>query len=189
MLRQGLNIAASEAAAEPRRVRLERPSLRRAQEFLNAVARSRALHDPWVSPPATRDALERYVRSLKQGNRVGFFLHETASNELAGIINISEIVRGCFQSGYLGYYAFSPHDGKGLMSDGLSQVLELAFGPLSLHRLEANIQPGNDASIRLVERLGFCKEGESKRYLMIGGTWRDHYRYAIVAEDWERLNA
>ena len=74
-----------------------------------------------------------------------------------------------------------------LVMAGLSFVLALvlrhAFGPLGLHRLEANIQPGNAPSRRLVERLGFRHEGRSERYLKIGGRWRDHDRFALVAED------
>jgi ribosomal-protein-alanine N-acetyltransferase len=70
------------------------------------------------------------------------------------------------------------------MAEGLALVLRQTFGPLKLHRLEANIQPGNDASKRLVERAGFEYEGYSPRYLKIGGRWRDHERWAITRERW-----
>jgi [ribosomal protein S5]-alanine N-acetyltransferase len=69
------------------------------------------------------------------------------------------------------------------MTEGLDLLLREAFGPIGLHRVEANVQPGNDRSIALVERLGFRFEGYSPRYLKIGGRWRDHLRYAILAED------
>jgi ribosomal-protein-alanine N-acetyltransferase len=105
-------------------------------------------------------------------------------NELAGAININEIVRGNFRSGYLGYYVFVPHNRRGYMTTGLRTVVSRAFRQLRLHRLEANIQPDNEASRRLVKCLGFKLEGFSPRYLKIAGKWRDHERWAVTAEDW-----
>lgn len=105
----------------------------------------------------------------------------TAAEEIAGVINITQIVMGAFCSGYLGYYAFSGFERQGLMREGLVQVLRHAFGVLKLHRLEANIQPGNLASIALVRSCGFVQEGFSPRYLKINGRWRDHERWAILA--------
>jgi ribosomal-protein-alanine N-acetyltransferase len=104
-----------------------------------------------------------------------------------GVVNLNEIVRGAFDSAYLGYYGFSPHTGQGYMTEGLRLVLRHAFRRLGLHRLEANIQPGNRASRALVRRLGFRREGFSPRYLKIGGPWRDHERWAIVREAWATL--
>jgi ribosomal-protein-alanine N-acetyltransferase len=103
---------------------------------------------------------------------------------LAGVINITEIVRGFFQGAYLGCYGFVPYIGHGYMSEGLSLVLRRAFRGLRLHRLEANIQPQNKASLRLFSRAGFRKEGFSPRYLKIAGRWRDHERWALLAEEW-----
>jgi ribosomal-protein-alanine N-acetyltransferase len=99
-------------------------------------------------------------------------------------VNLNEIVRGAFRSAYLGYYSFTPHAGHGYMAEGLRLVLRHAFRGLGLHRLEANIQPGNRASRALVRGLGFRREGFSPRYLKIGGRWRDHERWAIVREAW-----
>jgi len=98
-----------------------------------------------------------------------------------GVINLSNIVYGVFRSGYLGYYAFSGFERQGYMTQGLKAVVRYAFKTLKLHRLEANIQPGNEASIRLVASCGFHKEGYSPRYLKINGRWRDHERWAILA--------
>lgn len=103
------------------------------------------------------------------------------THELAGVINISNIVLGNFRSGYLGYYAFAGHERQGFMRQGLQEVIRYAFKSLKLHRLEANIQPGNAGSIALVKSCGFSKEGFSPRYLKIGGRWRDHERWAILA--------
>lgn len=166
---------------------LESPSKKHTAEFLAAVKRSQKLHRPWVSPPATAEAFDEYLKRLRSPDRAGYFVR-TESGDLAGVINISEIVRGSFLSGYLGYYAFEPHHNRGYMTQGLKAVLREAFRVLQLHRLEANIQPGNEGSRRLVKGLGFRLEGFSPRYLKIGGSWRDHERWALTVEEWARAN-
>ena len=97
------------------------------------------------------------------------------------MVNISNSVMGAFRSAYLGYYAFAGFARQGLMREGLRAVVKHAFGTLKLHRLEANIQPANIASIALVRSVGFKLEGYSPRYLKIFGRWRDHERWAILA--------
>jgi len=165
---------------------LEVPSLRRREEFLAAVARSREFHRHWAHPPDTATKLRESLKRLRSGTHAGYWVC-TEEGELAGVYNINEIVRGSFCSGYLGYYAFVPHNGRGYMKTGLAAVLSNAFGPLGLHRLEANIQPDNETSRRLVQRSGFRLEGFSPRYLKIAGRWRDHERWAITSEEWEVL--
>jgi [ribosomal protein S5]-alanine N-acetyltransferase len=165
------------------RVRLARPTAAWRRAFVAAVCHSRTLHAPWVSPPATATAYGAYLRRLRRPTHVGYLVCRRGSDELVGVVNISEIVHGAFKSGYLGYYAFRPHGGQGLMAEGLTLVLDEAFQRLRLHRLEANIQPGNLRSRRLVQRLGFRREGYSPRYLKINGRWRDHERWAILADD------
>jgi ribosomal-protein-alanine N-acetyltransferase len=163
---------------------LEKPSLARRAEFLAAVARSRKLHKQWAHPPSTDDEFMASLERLHTGAHVGYWIC-TEAGELAGVININEIVRGVFCSGYLGYYAFVPHNERGYMKKGLDAVLAEAFGRHRLHRLEANIQPDNDASRALVQRCGFRLEGFSPRYLKLAGRWRDHERWAITKEDWK----
>lgn len=164
-------------------VRLVAASLQHRAAFLAAVRRSRALHRPWVAPPDTAARFRDYL-SRRDGERgLGFFVLGSG-DELVGVVNVNEIVRGVFQSGYLGYYAFAPHAGKGLMTEGLSKVVSAAFRNHRLHRLEASIQPANRASVALVKRLGFRLEGVSRRYLKIGGVWRDHERWAVTREEW-----
>jgi len=104
-----------------------------------------------------------------------------------GAINVNEIVHGSFRSAYLGYYAFIPHAGQGYMSEALALTLCWVFRELHLHRVEANIQPSNQASRALVRRFGFRREGFSRRYLKVAGRWRDHERWALLAEDWRRF--
>ena len=163
------------------RVRLERPTARHRARFLAAVRRSRRLHASWVSPPASATTYAAYLRRLRRPTHTGYLVVRRGSNDLVGVVNISEIVGGAFRSGYLGYYAFTPHAGRGLMREGLALVIAQAFRRLRLHRLEANIQPANRPSIRLVRRLGFRREGYSPGYLKIAGRWRDHERWAILA--------
>ncbi len=152
-------------------------------ELAALARRSRALHRPWVYPPVTVAALGRWLRGAGP-TRHRLLVCRQADGAIVGVVNVSEIVRAAFQSAYLGYYAFRPHAGQGYMTEGLGLVLRHAFQGLGLHRLEANIQPGNGASRRLAQRLGFRQEGFSPRYLKVGGRWRDHERWAIVRETW-----
>lgn len=152
--------------------------------FLDAVARSRDLLGDWVNPPFDSHGFAEHLVKYSAANNLGY-LARTGESQLIGCININEIVRGAFQSGFLGYYAFSPFNGRGLMKQAMALVIAEAFGQHRLHRLEANIQPDNLASSALVRSLGFRLEGHSPRYLNIAGQWRDHDRYAITAEEWQ----
>jgi ribosomal-protein-alanine N-acetyltransferase len=169
---------------QPPRVSIRPGSLDDEKVFLAAVARSRKLHHPWVQPPATPEAFRDYLVKRQDPRGASFFIWTDDPDGLVGVVNLDEIVRGCFLSAYLGYYAFVPHAGRGLMRDGLTQVVTHAFEAMKLHRLEANIQPRNVRSRALIRTLGFRHEGMSPRYLKINGRWRDHERWAILAEDW-----
>jgi ribosomal-protein-alanine N-acetyltransferase len=162
-----------------------RPPAREDQaEFLKAVRRSRKLHRPWVAPPDTSEAFRRFLARGREASRRSYLICSNGDDGLVGVVNLSEIVRGNLQSAYLGYYAFEPYSGRGMMRQGMALVIQDAFRKLRLHRLEANIQPGNVASIGLVRSLRFHREGFSPRYLRINGRWKDHERWALLAEDW-----
>jgi ribosomal-protein-alanine N-acetyltransferase len=165
------------------RITLQQPTAEHAAEFLAAVQRSRSLHEPWIFAPRTQLQYRAYIERLAGDQHVGYFLM-TDRGELAGVINLNEITLGALKSAYLGYYAMSPHNGRGYMTDGLRRVITRAFRVHRLHRLEANVQPDNTPSRRLVQRAGFRLEGFSPRYLKIGGRWRDHERWAITVEEW-----
>lgn len=162
---------------------LERPGRRQEKEFLGLVRRSGGLHRPWVKPPRTKSGYAALLRQSRRRSCEAFFVRASETGELAGAVWITEIVRGVFRSGYLSYYGFAPTAGRGLMGAGLAAVIRTAFRDLGLHRLEANIRPENRDSIRLVRRLGFRREGYSPRYLRLDGRWRDHERWAILAEE------
>jgi ribosomal-protein-alanine N-acetyltransferase len=163
--------------------------------FLAAVRASRQLHRGWVHPPSTPARFAAFVRRytpVRNGAspaNVGLVVCRREDDALVGVFNISEIVRGLFNSGYLGYYAFAPHAGTGYMTEALELVLRVAFTELRLHRLEANVQPANVRSLAFVRGAGFVREGLSRRYVRIGGRWRDHVRLALLVEDWRTRRA
>ena len=118
---------------------------------------------------------------MSQPQNAAFLVCDYSSGKIVGVVNLTNIVLGLFRSGYLGYYVFAGFENQGFMHRGLRAVVRHAFAKLKLHRLEANIQPTNVASIALVKRCGFHQEGYSPRYLKIAGRWRDHERWAILA--------
>ncbi|MFG2988765.1 GNAT family N-acetyltransferase [Streptomyces sp. NPDC048257] len=157
-------------------------------EFIARVHESRELRHPWLSPPGTIEEYEPYAARLTEGEgRAGFLVCERGTGAIAGFVNVNNIVRGAFQCGALGYGAFAHAAGRGLFREGLALVRAHAFAPeaeggLGLHRLEANVQPGNTASIALVRGAGFRLEGLSPDFLKVDGAWRDHERWAVTAE-------
>jgi [ribosomal protein S5]-alanine N-acetyltransferase len=169
------------------RVQLRTLSADDRDEFIEAMARSRSFHGSWIAPPATTAEFDQLLRRAEDDTFVSLVIRLREDGRLAGMFSISEIVRRAFQSAYVGYGGVAGLEGQGYMTEGMGLVLDRAFGPLGLHRLEANIQPGNTASIALVRRCGFVREGFSEKYLKIRGEWRDHERWAIRAELWEEL--
>jgi ribosomal-protein-alanine N-acetyltransferase len=156
-----------------------------ADAFVAAVRASRALHRPWIDVPDSPARFAAWMERLAPPDQDAFLLrHTTCGGGLVGYVSVGNIVRGAFQSAYLGYGAFADHAGRGLMAEGLAAVLERAFGELGLHRVEANIQPAKAPSLALARRLGFTKEGFSPRYLKVDGEWRDHERWALRVEEW-----
>ena len=161
-------------------------------QVLAAIRASRALHGAWVQPPSTAARLAAYLqrfagpqsRHPAHASHVGLLLCRVEDDAPAGIFNLSEIVRGAFHSAYLGYYGLAPYAGQGYMGEGLALVMQVAFRKLLLHRVEANVQPGNVRSIALVQAAGFTREGYARRYLKLAGRWRDHERWALLSEDW-----
>lgn len=162
-------------------VGIRRPRPADEVEFIAAARRSRELHHPWLTAPDDPERYAAYLRKIRRSTDSGFLFCDRATGEIAGYANISGIVLGALRGGYLGYAAFLPYAGTGHASAGVRLVVEHAFTALGLHRLEANIQPGNEPSKRLAKRLGFRLEGFSPDYLFIDGAWRDHERWAITA--------
>ena len=166
------------------RIHLAFPRRTDGRELLALNRHSRAFHHPWITPPRTAAQFRRYVARSRTPAFVALLIRSNVDDAVLGSIELSQIARGAFQSAYLGYHIGAPFARHGYMREALRLVFHYAFGQLRLHRLEANIQPGNVASLALVEGLGFRLEGYSPRYLKLGGRWRDHQRWAILAEDW-----
>jgi len=175
------------------RVHLRPPRRADGAAFVAAVRTSRRLHGRWVSAPGTPAAyalyLSRYVRRVGLPANAALLVCRSGDEALAGAFNFSAIVRGPFESAYLGYYAFAPLAGHGYMTEGFALALDFAFRRLELHRVEANVQPDNARSLALLERVGFVREGYSRRYIRLAGRWRDHVRFAMLAEDWRLRRA
>ena len=154
------------------------------EAFLALARDSRELHRPWTYPPERSDQFDDlYARSRRDDFACLLACPVEDERAIVGVFTVSQIVRGAFQSAYLGYYAHQQFAGQGLMREAMEQLLDHTFGALALHRLEANIQPGNQPSSALARGAGFRLEGFSPRYLLIGGQWRDHERYAITADE------
>ena len=159
-------------------------------------ARVRRENEAWLSPwepsaplswaqrhdPAAYRAMRRAAsQRARLGMSLPFALHY--EGRLAGQVTVDNIVRGALRSGHLGYWVDSAVAGRGIASLAVALVCDHAFGPVGLHRLQADIRPENRPSRRLVERLGFRQEGLFRSYLDIDGGWRDHLAYALLVED------
>ncbi|MEO3785980.1 GNAT family N-acetyltransferase [Actinocorallia sp. B10E7] len=149
------------------------------REFLSAARAGEEFHRPYAFLPLTEEEFAAYLDRFDRIQAHGFVLRLTGSGELVGYINVSQIVRGSYQRGTLGYGVFPPHHRRGYMTEGLRLVIRHAFETLSLHRLEAEIQPENKPSLRLVELLGFEREGLARGLIRIEGEWRDHERWTL----------
>ncbi|MEX5721455.1 GNAT family N-acetyltransferase [Geodermatophilus maliterrae] len=163
-------------AAEWSRLRLANESWLRPWEPSAAVAWS-VRH----TPAAYRAMRRSLTRRARAGTSLPFAVR--VEGRLAGQVTVDNIVRGALRSGSLGYWVDRAAAGRGMASLAVALVCDHAFGPGGLHRLQADIRPENLPSQRLVERLGFRREGLLRRYLDIDGDWRDHLTYALLAED------
>ena len=169
---------------EGKRIFLRSPEQKDQVEYLALNRRSASFNRGLASPPTQPEQFAAFLERCRVDTTVCLFICRRIDGALLGSINLSQIFRGGFQSAYLGYHIGAEFAGQGYMSEAIALALRYAFVKLKLHRVEANIQPDNVASIALVKRAGFVKEGFSRRYLKICGRWRDHERWAILAEDW-----
>lgn len=152
---------------------------------------SRAFLTPWepvwpvddLTRPAYRRRLRRYQREIQEATGYPFLVFRTADMALVGGLTLSHVVRGVTQSCSLGYWMGERFAGRGFMTAAVKAVIPFVFDTLRLHRLEAACLPHNAASIRLLEKAGFTREGYARRYLNIDGRWQDHLLFAIVSDD------
>lgn len=153
------------------------------EPFLAAMRDSVGLHSPWISAPKDHKGWKRYMARLERETEAGFLVKRMADDAICGVINLNVITFDALCSAYTSYFSVEGMTERGYMKEGFTQVIRYAFDELGLHRLEANIQPRNLVSIALARSVGFLYEGYSPRYLKISGEWRDHERWAILADD------
>lgn len=170
------------------RVFVRTPIEEDSQELLSLHQRSKEFHFPWVFPPLNEQECRTYIKRCQNEDFEGLLICQSTDNKIIGVANLSQIFYRAFQNAYLGYYIDVDFANQGLMSEGVRLAINHAFDTLGLHRVEANIQPENIAFINLVKRLGFTKEGFSRRYLKINEQWCDHERWALTVEDWPLLS-
>ena len=180
-----------ELTTERLAVRLARPGMQAAMaRFLNQNFEGHL--DRW-SPPATtsffteafwRERLAIAVEEYHAGRSARFVLQAGAAAApdapILGTCNYTNVVRGPFLACNLGYQVARSHQGLGLMSEALRATNAFVFGEMKLHRIMANYRPENTRSGRLLERLGFAREGLARDYLFIDGAWRDHVLTALA---------
>ena len=158
------------------------------RDYLALMRSSRRAHRQFgANLPTRKRFTEFFVNSWQGGEARGFLICRKPDGAIAGSIGIFNIVRRNAQSAFTGYSIGAPYLRQGYATEALQLVLRFAFKKMKLHRIEACIQPRNVPSRALVRRAGFTREGLSRRQLKMGGRWRDHERWALLAEDWRPL--
>jgi [ribosomal protein S5]-alanine N-acetyltransferase len=153
--------------------------------------RSRAFLVPWeptwpaddLTRGAFRRRLKRYTEDVRADLAYAFLIFRSDDNALVGGLTLANIRRGVAQAGSIGYWVGAPFARQGYMTAAMRALIPFSFGTLRLHRLEAACIPGNAASVRLLEKTGFQREGYARKYLCINGTWQDHLLYARLKDD------
>jgi [ribosomal protein S5]-alanine N-acetyltransferase len=153
-------------------------------EFIELNKSSIDFYKGVTTPVLDKQSFEIYQSRISVEANECFVICQNVDNKIVGAITLTQIFRKAFQNCYLGYQLGVNYTGKGFMIEAVSLILQHAFENLKLHRVEANVQPHNLASIKVLERCGFTKEGFSRKYLKIDDIWCDHERWAIIFEDW-----
>ena len=173
------------------RVMLRAPALSDFPQWAKLREDSRAFLAPWepiwpaddLTKIAFRRRIKRYQREIRAGTGYPFFVFSPDGDTLLGGLTLAQVQRGVTQSAVLGYWMGQPYAGKGLMSAAVRAVVGVAFDSLHLNRIEAACLPRNGASIALLEKVGFQREGYARRYLCIDGRWQDHLLYGLTRDD------
>lgn len=168
-----------------KRAYLRAPEAGDCAEFIELARKSEKFHRGLVKVSKTPEGFFKYLERCQSEINAGFLIIRAEDNAIAGTLMLSQIFYGAFCNAYLGYWLGAGFTGQGLMTEAISLLSRHAFTDLKLHRIEANIQPENLPSIKVVKRVGFVKEGFSSNYLKVGGRWRDHERWAITKEIWK----
>jgi ribosomal-protein-alanine N-acetyltransferase len=176
---------------ETDRVLLRAPQMSDYSAWAELRAASQDFLVPWeplwapdeLSRASFRRRIRHYMRDMREDVGYALFVCDTRSTSLVGGITLCNVRRGVTQSCTLGYWVGAAHARQGFMTAAVRAVVPFVFDSLELHRLEAACLPENTASMRLLERVGFKREGLARRYLRINGDWRDHVLYALLETD------
>jgi ribosomal-protein-alanine N-acetyltransferase len=171
------------------RVILRAPQVSDYGPWAELRAESRAHLQPWeptwprddLAKPAFKRRVRHYQREARADQGYAFLAFDAADEHLVGGIALTNLQRGVTQSASVGYWLGRSELGRGYMVDALRTISAFSFQQLHLHRLEAATQPQNAPSIRVLERIGFVREGYARSYLRIDGQWRDHLLFGLVA--------
>ncbi|MGB9344563.1 MAG: GNAT family protein [Ilumatobacteraceae bacterium] len=157
---------------------------RRNEEWLTVWEPSRPAHqsDPATDRGAFTSRCQQRDRDRAAGSAYQFGLF--VDQQVAGEVNLNNVIRGAMQSGTIGYWIDQRHAGHSYVAEAVVVVLQFAFEQLMLHRVEICIVPRNARSRRIMEKLAIREEGLAQRYLEINGTWEDHIRYGMTVEEW-----
>ncbi len=131
-----------------------------------------------------KEILEKVQRSWENDTGYGFGIYLSSNNQLIGRVNVSNIVRGAWESCTMGYFLDETCNGQGYTTEAVKLAIKFAFGPADLHRVQAAAMPRNKGSIRVLEKVGFRYDGFSEYYLKINGMWEHHNLYSITRENW-----
>ncbi len=158
-------------------------------ELLNRNRESWSAFEPsrdeaFYSLETQRNTIVSDKEDAGEGIAFHWGVFEHGSGSLIGDVSMYGIQRGPFQSVSIGYSMDQDHTGRGYMTEAVRLAVRHAFQDLMLHRVEAVVHPSNTASIRLLEKVGFKREGLARKSLKVQGRWLDHYYYAILEEDW-----
>jgi ribosomal-protein-alanine N-acetyltransferase len=141
----------------------------------------------WPADDLTRASFRRRIKRYSEDQRgdiaYAFFIFRQHDDALLGGLTLSNIRRGCAQAGSLGYWIGADYARQGYMTAAVNAIVPFAFGTLKLHRVEAACIPANLASVRLLEKAGFTREGFARQYLCINGKWQDHLLFARLKDD------
>ena len=171
-----------------KKVYLRAPEPGDSAEYIEQARKSERFHRGLVKMSKTKEGFDNFLKRGESPANACFLIIRAEDDAIAGMVNLTQIFYGPFCGAYLGYWRCAGFTGQGLMAEAIDLILRHAFRDLKLHRLEANIQPDNAASINVVKKAGFKKEGFSEKYLKVGGRWRDHERWAIIKENWKPRN-
>ena len=186
-----VSLAESLPAIEGEGVTLRAPQMVDFAEWSALRELSRDFLTPWeptwpaddLTRGAFRRRVRRYADDLRTDQAYAFFIFRKVDDVLVGGLTLANVRRGVAQAASLGYWMGAPHVQRGYMTAAVRALIPFAFGPLRLHRLEAACIPSNAASVRLLERTGFRREGAAREYLCINGVWQDHLLYGLLSSD------